>query len=125
MVSAGYRNRHCRSGGSGFRDRRVGDATLSRCNHAHGSHGSLGYRPNGFDIETGSVNTGSSVSYTIVIEAQAQNQKALIQIGSVSAGTGTTSIPQNKKNTTFTGTLPTTPGAHALQVVLGGFRYTE
>lgn len=90
-----------------------------------GATAASGTGSTGFDIQTGSVNTGSSVSYTIVIESQMQNQKALIQIGSVSAGTGTTSIPQNKKNTTFTGTLPTTPGAHSLQVALGGFRYTE
>lgn len=90
-----------------------------------GATAASGTGPTGFDVQTGSVNTGSSVSYTITIESQAQNQKALVQIGSVSAGTGTTSIPQNKKNTTFAGTLPTTPGDHALHVALGGFRYTE
>jgi hypothetical protein len=90
-----------------------------------GATAASGTGPTGFDVQTGSVNTGSSVSYTIVIESQVQNQKALVQIGSVSAGTGTTTIPQNKKNTTYTGTVPTTPGDHALHVGLSGFKYTD
>jgi hypothetical protein len=84
-----------------------------------------GTGPTGFDVQTGSVFTGTSISYTLTIESQAQSQKALIQVGSVSPGTGTTTIPQNKKNTTFSGTLSTTPGNHALHVALSGFKYTE
>lgn len=79
----------------------------------------------GFDIQTGSAFAGTSVAYTIAITAQKDSQKALIAIASVSPGSGTTTIPQNKKNTTFTGTLPTTPGNHTLHVSFNGYNYSE
>ncbi|MDE8668132.1 hypothetical protein PY310_05980 [Pseudarthrobacter sp. H3Y2-7] len=81
--------------------------------------------PTGFDIHTGTAFVGNSVSYTITIRSQASNQKALISIASISPGTGSTSIPQNKKDTTFTSSVATTPGDHTLHVSLSGFKYTE
>lgn len=90
-----------------------------------GATPATGTAPTGFDVQTGTNFTGTSVSYTVVIESQVQNQKALISIASVSPGSGTTTFPQNKKNTTFTGTFPTQPGSQSVHVSFLGFNYTE
>ncbi|WP_454699231.1 hypothetical protein [Arthrobacter humicola] len=90
-----------------------------------GATAASGTGPTSFDIQTGSAFTGTSVSYTLTIESVTQSQKALIAISSVTPGTGTTSVPQNKKSTTFTSNLSTTAGNHTLHVALNGFSYTE
>jgi len=78
--------------------------------------------PTTFDIQTGSANTGTSVSYTITIEAVKANQKAFMEIVSASPGTG--SSVKGQKLTTFTGTVSTSTGNQAIHVVLAGYRYS-
>ncbi|MGO4186373.1 hypothetical protein [Pseudarthrobacter sp. TAF60_1] len=91
---------------------------------ATGSVGSLAVQaPTTFDIKTGTGFKETSLTYTITIPSLG-SQKSLIEIASASPGTGTSTVGKGGKNTTFTGTLTTTPGNHNLHVVLGGFKYT-
>ena len=94
---------------------------------AAGSSGQLTVQaPTVFDIQTGTAFTGSSVSYTITITVDKSEQNSKVGIASASPGTGNAlPVQQGDKATTFTGTLTTTPGDHALRVELGGFSYTK
>jgi hypothetical protein len=81
-----------------------------------------GTSPTGFDVQTASTFKGPTVTYTITIDSVKENQKAVVEIGSVTLGTGTSS--KGAKFSTLTGTLPTSAGAHALHVGLSGFKYS-
>lgn len=81
--------------------------------------------PTDFVVQTGTAFTGTSVSYTITIDSVKEEQKALVEIGSASLGTGSSSpVGKSDKLTTFTGTLTTIAGSHTLPVALAGFKYS-
>lgn len=90
-----------------------------------GASAASGTAPTSFDIQTGIAFKGNVVTYVLKIEGSVQNQKALISVSSVSLGSGSTTIPNNKKFTTFNGQVDTSPGNHALHVAINGFKYSE
>ncbi|WP_354217574.1 hypothetical protein [Arthrobacter sp. UYCo732] len=83
--------------------------------------------PTGFDIQTGSAFVGTTVSYTISIDAVASKQKALLSVTSVDPVTSTpksgVSGSGSKEVTTFSDILTTTSGNHKLHVAFKRFAF--